>query len=147
MQAYIKCARDRPVQRRYSMMQLKRADYNGNYKGFNLKEGYWYGVNTETNQPIATSGWESNGCVSIYTLEEGKWEMSWYNIEETDFVLENIPTINTEGKMSFVDWLEEEQGISWNEFDEYPEQIAREIEESYGYYLYDGLPQFVQTEV
>ena len=129
------------------MLRLRKADYSGNYHGFTLKEGYWYGINTETNQLIATSGWESNGCVAIYTLEEGKWEMSWYDIEETDFDLET-PKVNTEGKLSFVKWLKEEQGIEWNDWDEnYSGQMARQIEEEYDSYCYDGLPQFVQKYI
>ena len=127
------------------MLKLKRADYHGNYHGFTLKEGFWYGKDTETETLIATSGWEGNGAVAIYSLTQGKWEMEWWDIEETDFQLENVPEINTDGKMSFVEWLEEEQGIDWNDYDEnYSELMARQIEEEYDYYLYDGLPKFAQ---
>ena len=127
------------------MLKLKYADYPGTYHGFTLKEGFWYGTDTETGNPIATSGWENNGAVAIYSLVEGKWEMEWWDIEETDFVLENIPQINTEDKMSFVEWLDEEQGINWNDWDEnYSGQMAMQIEEEYDCYLYDGLPKFAQ---
>ena len=127
------------------MLKLKYADYPGTYHGFTLKEGFWYGTDTETSNPIATSGWESNGSVAIYSLIEGKWKMEWLDIEETDFVLENIPQINTEDKMSFVEWLEEEHGIDWNDWDEnYSGQMAMQIEEEYDCYLYDGLPKFAQ---
>ena len=65
-----------------------------------------------------------------------------------DYVLENVPKFNTEDKMSFVEWLEEEQGIDWNDFDEnYSELMVRQIEEEYDYYLYDGLPKFVQKYI
>ena len=129
------------------MLKLKRADYSGQYHSFTLKEGYYYGTDTETGNLIATSGWECNGAVAIYSLieGEGKWEMSWWDIEETDFHLDNIPEVNTEGKLSFVEWLEEEQGIDWNDWDEnYSGQMTRQIEEEYDSYYYDGLPQFVQ---
>ena len=127
------------------MLKLKYADYPGTYHGFTLKEGFWYGYDSETGNPIATSGWESNGSVAIYSLVEGKWKMEWWDIEETDFQLENIPEVNTEGKMPFVEWLEEEQGIDWNDYDEnYSGLMARQIEEEYDYYLYDGLPKFAQ---
>lgn len=129
------------------MLKLKRADYNGNYHGFALKEGFWYGIDTNTNQYIATSGWESYGAVAIYYLTASGWEMSWVDIEE-DFELDNIPEVNTEGKMAFVKWLEEEQGIDWNDWDEnYSGQMAKQIEEGYDSYYYDGLPQFVQKYV
>ena len=125
------------------MLKLKKAEYPGNFHGFTLKEGFWYGTDTETGNYIATSGWESNGAVAIYSLIEGNWEMAWWDIEETDFQLENVPEVNTEGKMSFVEWLEEEQGINWNDWDEnYSGQMARQIEEEYDSYYYDGLPRF-----
>ena len=127
------------------MLKLKYADYPGTYHGFTLKEGFWYGTDTETGNYIATSGWESNGAVAIYCLIEGKWKMEWWDIEETDFQLENVPEINTDGKMSFVEWLEEEQGINWNDWDEnYSGHMARQIEEEYESYLHDGLPKFAQ---
>ena len=130
------------------MLKLKYADYPGTYHGFTLKEGFWYGTDTETGNPIATSGWENNGAVAIYSLVEGKWKMEWWDIEETDFQLENIPEVNTEGKMPFVEWLEEEQGIDWNDYDNnYSELMARQIEEEYDYYLYDGLPRFLQKYI
>ena len=130
------------------MLKLKYADYPGTYHGFTLKEGFWYGTDTETGNPIATSGWESNGAVAIYCLIEGKWKMEWWDIEETDFQLENVPEINTEDKMSFVKWLEKEQGIDWNDWDEnYSGQMARQIEEEYDSYYYDGLPRFVQKYI
>ena len=129
------------------MLKLKYADYPGTYHGFTLKEGFWYGTDTETGNPIATSGWENNGAVAIYSLVEGKWKMEWWDIEETDFQLENIPEINTEDKMSFVKWLEKEQGIDWNDWDEnYSGQMARQIEEEYDTYYYD-LPKFAQKYI
>lgn len=125
-------------------MKLKYADYPGTYHGFNLKEGYFYGTDTTTGNYIATSGWECNGAVAIYFLTDGKWEMSWVNIEETEFHLENIPEVNTESKLSFVTWLQEELGIDWNDWDEnYSGQMAKQIEEEYDSYYYNGLPQFV----
>lgn len=127
------------------MLKLKRADYNGNFHGFTLKEGFWYGTDTATNQFVATSGWECNRAVAMYFLTEGNWKMEWIDIEETDFQLENIPKISTDNKMSFVKWLEKEREITWNEWDEnYSGQMARQIEEEYDSYFYDGLPQFVQ---
>ena len=127
------------------MLKLKYADYPGTYHGFTLKEGFWYGTDTETGNYIAASGWENNGAVAIYSLIEGKWKMEWWDIEETDFQLENVPEINTEGKMSFVEWLKDEQGIDWNDWDEnYSGQMAMQIEGEYDCYLYDGLPKFAQ---
>ena len=130
------------------MLKLKYADYQGTYHDFTLKEGYWYGENTETGCYIATSGWESNRAVAIYSLTQGKWTMEWIDIEETNFQLENVPEVNTEGKMSFSEWLEEEQGIDWNDWDSnYSGLMASQIEEEYESYLYDGLPRFVRENI
>lgn len=127
------------------MLKLRRADYPGTFHGFSLKEGFWYGTDTETGNPIATSGWESAGAVAIYSLIGGNWEMKWWDIEETDFQIENVPSINTDDKMSFEDWLEDEQGITWSEWDSnYSGLIASQIEEGYESYYYDGLPKFAQ---
>lgn len=128
-------------------MKLRKADYPGNYHGFTLKKGFWYGTDTETNQPIATSAWKCNGCVAIYTLADGKWSMGWYDIDETDFELE-MPPVNTEGKMTFVQWLEEIQGITQEDYDEnYSEAEAKELDQEYSYYFYDGLPEFAQKHL
>ena len=130
------------------MLKLKHADYPGTFHGFTLKKGFWYGTDTETGNYIATSGWESNGAVAIYSLIEGDWKMEWWDFEETDFQFENIPEVNTEGKMSFVEWLEKEKGIDWNDWDEnYSGLMATQIEEEYDYYLYDGLPRFLQKYI
>lgn len=128
------------------MLKLKKmADFeSANYHGFTLKNGFWYGVNTETGNPIATSTWESNGCLSIYEKVNSEWEMDWYNIEETNFDIENIPTPNTEGKLPFHRWMKEEQGIEWEDWTtNYCGTMAEQIEEEYDYYYYE-LPQFVR---
>nr|DAE83951.1 MAG TPA: hypothetical protein [Bacteriophage sp.] len=127
------------------MLKLKKmADFeSANYHGFTLKNGFWYGVNTETGNPIATSTWESNGCLSIYEKVNGEWEMDWFSIEETDFELETIPTPNTEGKLSFSEWLYEEYGITIDEWSSYREIQNEQIEDEYDYYYYE-LPKFVQ---
>lgn len=125
------------------MYKLKYADYPGNFHSFTLKEGYFYGQDTKTGQYIATSGWECAGNVAIYFLESGKWEMHWIDID-ADFQVENLPVISMDDKMSFIKWLEEEQGISPEDWDEnYSGEMAKQIEEGYESYLYDGLPRFV----
>lgn len=125
------------------MYKLRRADYPGNFHGFTLKPGYYYGQDTETDNYIATSGWETSGNVALYFLESGKWEMHWIDVE-SDFQIKNLPEISTDDKMSFLEWLEEVQGIMTEEWDDnYSGIMARQIEEEYESYLYDGLPQFV----
>lgn len=126
------------------MLKLKRADYPGNFHGFSLKEGFWYGTDTETGRYIAASGWESNGNAAIYFLENEGWQLHWIDIE-ADFQIENIPDIETREKLSFVEWLEKEQKIAWNDWDvNYSGVMAEQIRGEYKHYLYPELPLFVQ---
>ena len=69
--------------------------------------------------------------------------MDWFSIEETDFELETIPTPNSEGKLSFSEWLDEEYGITIDEWSSYREIQNEQIEDEYDYYYYE-LPKFVQ---
>lgn len=127
------------------MIKLKRADYPGEWRGFNLKEGSWYGQEVETGTFVATSGWENNGAVAMYFLTADGWSLHWLDAEETDFQINELPEIDTESKLSFREWLKEEQGIDWNDWDElYAGTNAKQIEEEYSAYYYDGLPKFAQ---
>ena len=120
------------------MSEFEKAGYHG----FTLKKGYCYGVDTETGNYIATSGWESNGYVAIYFKRGNSWDMEWIPIAETDFELENIPRVNKEDKMPFRQWVEKELGITWEYFDN--NYDGNKEYEEYEEYLYDGLPKFVR---
>ncbi len=127
------------------MYKLKYADYPGNFHGFNLKPGYFYGIDTDSRKYITTSGWKTSGNVSLYFKNEnsGKWEMHWIDIE-SNFQFSNLPEISTNDKMPFNEWLYKVQGITPEEWDEsYSGEMAKQIENEYGSYFYDGLPQFV----
>lgn len=125
------------------MYILKYADYEGTYHGFNLKPGFYYGQDTETGCYIATSGWECNENVYIYFLKDGKWEAEWVDILEK-FQISNVPEIDTKDKMDFYEWLKEDQGITWEYFDNnYGHIVSDEMMMKYDRYLYDGLPEFV----
>ena len=126
------------------MLKLKRMDEfeTAMYHGFTLKNGFYYGVDTETGRYIATSVWECNGCVAVYFKNENSWDMEWIDIEDTDFELENVPNVNTEDKMPFNKWLEEVIGVTWEYFDN--NYDGDQEYEEYNNYLYNGLPKFVQ---
>lgn len=129
------------------MYKLRRADYYGNFHGFTLKEGYYYGEDTETGNYIATSGWETYGNVALYFLQNEKWIKRWIDVE-SEFQIENIPEISTDDKMTFVEWLEKFQGITPKDWDEnYSGVMAKEIEEEYNSYYYGGIPQFVINKI
>ena len=123
------------------MLQLK------GYYGFTLQPNFWYGIDTETNQKIVTSGWENNGMVAIYYFNAGNstWVLKWIDIEENDFLIEEIPKVDTSDKLSFSKWLEEIKGIDWNDYDEvYSDFMVDELNTEYQYYLYDETLLFVQ---
>lgn len=129
------------------MLKLrKNNDFEtANYHGFTVKKGFWYGINMEDNTPIATSGWECNGCLGVYFKEGNDWNLYWMDIDETNFDLGELPKVDMTQKMDFYQWLEKEQGIEYHDFDEnYGQVEADELWNEYTYYLYDGLPQFVQ---
>lgn len=130
------------------MFNLKYADYEGNYHGFSLKKSYYYGEDTETGMLIATSGWCSEGAIALYFLMNGKWKKQWINIQENIeyFFITNLPENNTMDKVPFDEWLEEEKGITYNEWDEAysaSDTYRKEIEAEYDSYYYDDLPEFV----
>lgn len=148
--AYIKYCKREKSRDGGNMYNLKYADYEGNYHGFSLKKGYYYGEDTETGEPIATSGWCSEGAVALYFLTDGKWKKQWINIEENIeyFSITNLPENNTMDKIPFDEWLEEEKGITYNEWDEVysaSDSFRMEIETEYDKYYYDDLPEFVIT--
>lgn len=128
------------------MYKMKYADYSGVFHGFTLKEGFYYGIDTETGDYIATSGWEDGfGNVAIYFLEDKNWKMYWISID-SDFKVENLPEFSTDDKdkMPFNKWLWEELSIDSNYYDNnYSELMLKQIEGEYRAYYYDGLPQFV----
>ena len=124
------------------MLKLTRANESKDFHGFKLQNGFWFGIDTESNQYIATSGWECNGCVAIYFNTGDSWKMEWISIEDAEFELENLPEINMEGKMSFNEWLESELGVTPEYFDE--NYSGNQEFEEYNDYLYDGLPRFAR---
>lgn len=126
------------------MYKFKRANCAADYKGFRLKPGFWYGVNEDSGNPIATSGWELNGSLAMYELVDGKWQMKWVEIEGENFKIEDISISEyhkpKEGKMSFRKWLKSEYGVTWEYFDN--NFTGDEEFREYKKYLYDDLPEF-----
>ena len=129
------------------MIKLRKNTETKNYKGFFLKEGFWYGVDTETHKEVVTSGWECNGAVAIYFLEsDNTWKMMWIDLEEVEVEYSRKDIL--ENKMSFAEWLETEKSISWSYFDDnYHGTMAEQIVEEYQTYYFDGLPKFAHEYV
>lgn len=116
------------------------------YFGFTLQNNFWYGKAKENDKyyKVATSGWESNGSVAVYFKDNdtNEWDLHWVDPEyiNTDKYYEP-----KENALSFKDWLNNEIGISYNEFDEYFQgYMVEEIKKQYYDYLYNGIPSFAR---
>ena len=119
------------------------------YHGFKLQPGYWSGYDDETKEYVASSGWEVGSDLALYRCnkETGEWEMSWLDQNETEVVATDFNAPNLESKKPFHQWLQEDYGISPEEYDEhYCGTFADEVESDYEDYCYDGLPLFARTE-
>ena len=130
------------------MIKLEKNRTYKEWNGFNMKEGFWYGTDTETGQYVATSGWEAVGCLAVYYLSGDSWKLEWLPIEDTDFDLNpaDLPKIKTGGKLPFKEWLENETGFSYHQWEDLLDGSIQgeEIEEEYQRYLCDDLPKFIR---
>lgn len=129
---------------RKPLLSLTRTSEPFNYNGFTCKEGFFFGVDKSTGELIATSGWETNGEVAMYYLEGSEWHLYWMSLANCDFEIVGVTLPNQKEKLSFLDWLEECEGIDRHDWDEnYSGDMADEEERLYQYYLLDDLPLFV----
>ena len=132
------------------MYKLNRAEKDTDYYNFSLKEGDWYGEDTETGMKIATSGWEISENVALYFLKEEdgnlSWEMEWVpNYCNFELNLENFPKVDVSNKMTFSQWLEETQGITYEDYDEnYSITGSDALEIEYNEYWTNETPKFVE---
>jgi hypothetical protein len=129
------------------MLKLKRNEQTRAYNGFILKADMYYGVDTESNQIVALTGWEVNGDVAVYVYEpqEQDWKRTWRDIEKEDFEIENLPNIEIKD-ITFNQYLKEIEGSDfYNDYvNDYSGIMAEKIEIDYRDYLYDYAPLFVQ---
>ena len=131
---------------RKPLLSLTRATKPFNYNGFTCKQNFFFGVDKSTGELIATSGWEVNGEVAVYYLEGTEWHLYWMSLNLCDFEvdLKGVTLSNPAKKLSFLDWLEEYEGITRHDWDEnYFGDMAEEEERLYQYYLLDNFPLFV----
>ena len=115
------------------------------YFGFTLQNNFWYGEAKENDKcyKVAASGWESNGSVAVYFKDNNTNEWDLYWVDPSNITVDKY--YKPENELSFKDWLDNEIGISYNEFDEYYQgHMAEEIKEQYYDYLYNGIPSFAR---
>ena len=124
------------------MLKLRYADYKGVFHGFVLKEGYFYGRDDETDELIAASGYETDGNVRIYRLQEGQWNACWVKTSNTAFEFIGLETRFDANRLSFREWLAtkgyDENACKNLELDD----LAAMSNEYELYHLFEGLPEF-----
>lgn len=101
------------------MMKLKKCNEETDWNGFHLKPGHWYGDND--GQPVVTNGLLSDeDYMYLYRFENGAWLSS--SIDTSDYeITAEVSDGDAEDPhpdMKFSEFLEEEYGVSWNEYDE-----------------------------
>lgn len=132
------------------MYNLQYANEDKDYYGFGVKKGFWYGEDTESGKKIATSGWEISDNVAMYFLEKEEniesWNMYWIdNSQNFKLDMENFPKVNIAEKMSFSTWLEEVQGITYEDYDEnYSGKAEDNLLLLYTAYYTNNTPRFIE---
>lgn len=116
------------------MLHFNFAHYEGNYNGFTLKKGNYYGYDDITNQKIASSGWtkDNETTLALYRLIDGKWIFEWLDLDSVDCVVDNRPDY----QLLFIDWLNNHCNMTfedWQKMENYNEslEIHNEFTEYY----------------
>lgn len=134
------------IEEEYQITLTQYKGKNTDYFGFTLQDDFWYGEAKENDKiyKVATSGWESNGDVSIYFKNDktNEWDLHWVAPE---YISVDKYYSAKEDRLSFDDWLENEMGISYYDFYMYyPESMTKNMTEEYNLYLYNGIPSFAR---
>lgn len=120
-------------------MKLRRNNnHTINYYGFVVKPGYWYGINTENNDPIVVTGYETYGFTRVYYYTNSHWECGSVLSEDSRFELDESDVaqiIAARKNIGFKDWIE----TNW---DNWYEDNPREAEDDYLKFIF-GCPLFV----
>ena len=124
------------------MLKLRYADYKGVFHGFVLKEGYFYGHDDVTGEFVAASGYESEGNLRIYRLQDGQWVPSWVVTSVTEFELIGVEERFDSNRKTFSEWLVSKgyEEDAWQKCDlETFNQMRKDYDT---YFLFADLPQF-----
>ena len=156
--------KDRTAQIEASKWENQKADYhltynntkeNIDFHGFTVQPGFWYGKDLASGENVALT---ADG--NFYHYIESDAEMSWQEFDPTWYdEKEDIdvdPTILADGyqapdfssKKPFEQWLEEDYGISAQDFQKFfYGELAENVQEQYDYYQYNGFPDFAREEI
>lgn len=124
------------------MLKLRYADYKGVFHGFVLREGYFYGYDDMTGEYVAASGYEHEGNLRIYRLQDGQWNPFWVVESATGFDLIGVEERNDEKTLTFSKWLVS-KGYEEDAWQKCSLDRFNELQKEYDTYrLFNGLPQF-----
>ena len=111
---------------------------------FKLFPGYWYGLDTETNELVVTSGLENENNIKLYRSSEHifGWMQSWEDERELNIIACNFRQPTIEEKCEYSAFIDYYIGS-----DESKRMTIDELESKYFDYLYEKLPMFARENM
>lgn len=154
--------KDRTAQIEASKWENQQSDYhltynnskeNIDFHGFTVQPGFWYGKDLTNGENIALTP-AGNFYRNIESDTERPWHNfdPWYDEEKsmhTDarILADGYQAPDFSSKKPFEQWLEEDYGVSAEDYREYYHgKMAQHMQKEYAYYQYNGLPDFARDE-
>lgn len=155
--------KDRTAQIEASKWEKQQADYhltynnskeNIDFHGFTVQPGFWYGKDLTNGENIALTP-----AGNFYRNIESDTERPWHNIDpwydeeksmqaDARILADGYQAPDFSSKKPFEQWLEEDYGVSTEDYQEYYHgKMAEYVQEAYDYYQYNGLPDFARDEI
>lgn len=155
--------KDRTAQIEASKWENQQADYhltynnskeNIDFHGFTVQPGFWYGKDLTNGENIALTP-----AGNFYRNIESDTERPWHNIDpwydeeksmhaDARILADGYQAPDFSSKKPFEQWLEEDYGVSTEDYQEYYHgKMAEYVQEAYDYYQYNGLPDFARDEI
>ena len=154
--------KDRTAQIEASKWENQKADFHLTYNntkeniefhGFTVQPGFWYGKDLTNGENVALTP-AGNFYRNIESDAERPWQQRSESDEERYFesdvriLADGYQAPDFAGKKPFEQWLEEDYGISAEDFQEhYHGNMAEYVQAEYEYYQYNGLPDFARDEI
>lgn len=154
--------KDRTVQMEASKWENQKTDFhltynntkeNIDFHGFTVRPGFWYGKDLTNGENVALTA-----AGNFYRNIESDTERPWHHIDpwydedkfhtDTRILADGYQAPDFSSKKPFEQWLEEDYGISTQDFQEfYHGEMAQYVQKEYDYYQYNGLPDFARDEI
>lgn len=124
------------------LIQNQNTDKIIDLNDFKLFPGYWYGIDSSTNELICTSGRERNGDLKVFRSSEHvfTWMESWEKESDIPIKAYGFKAPEIKSKLSFDEYIDYYIGKDNDNFEQ------ENIEKAYFDYLNDGLPYFARVQ-